>query len=466
MLLDYCLISILLLLGHLLRSQWRLLQYIYLPSSIIAGFLGLIGGDQFLAILPFDHQESGELSLAAYPSLLISILFATLFMGGSKEPLRVREMLNRAGDTFFYNLASEVGQYAIALLFGLAVLAPLFPELNPGFSLLLPAAFVGGHGTVTAMAQPLLANGWSEALTIGYTFATVGMLSGIVGGMLLVNLGAKRGWTRLVGAADQLPESLRKGFVPVDERRSVGQETVSPIALDPLAWHIALVLTAYGIAQFAHAYLLEASDNLAFPLFALALLAGAALQKGLDAVGLGGYVDRSLMERIGSTLSDYLVAFGVASISMRVVVDHAVPLLIMSVLGIVYSAALPWLLGRRMFRNFWFERSLFVYGWNTGTVGIGIALLRVVDPRQRSRTLADFGFAYLGISFVAITIIVGLPELVVRGYIAAPAISLGAAFLLCLFLSRYLFGWYSGPPDRIRPGEEQSDELLSGRGAS
>ncbi len=458
MLLDYCLISILLLLGHLLRSQSRLLQRIYLPTPIIAGLLGLFGGEQFLAILPFHHQADGALALAAYPSVLVSLLFATLFMGGKKKSAPARVVLRRAGDTFFYNLASELGQYAVALLCGVVLLAPLFPELNPGFSLLLPAGFVGGHGTVTAMAQVFQENGWPEALTIGYTFATVGMLSGILGGMLMINLGTRCGWTRLVRTADELPESLRKGFVPVGERKSIGEETVSPIALDPLAWHIALVLTAYGIAHFANVQIRTVfGDHLVVPMFALALLAGAVLQKSLDAAGLGGYVDRPVMERIGSTLSDYLVAFGVASIKIDVVVQHAVPLAIMCGLGIAYSVGLFWFVGRRMFHNFWFERSIFVYGWNTGVVGIGIALLRVVDPRLRSRTLEDFGLAYIGISFIAITIIVTLPQLVVRGYVGIPGVVLAAAFVLCLLLSRYLFGWFSGPADQIRPGEEDSE---------
>ena len=66
--------------------------------------------------------------------------------------------------------------------------------------------------------------------------------------------------------------------------------------------------------------------------------------------------------------------------------------------GIVYSGAVLWFAGRRSFRNFWFERSLFTFGWNTGVVGTGVALLRVVDPRLRSGTLEDYGLAYLFIA--------------------------------------------------------------------
>ena len=204
-----------------------------------------------------------------------------------------------------------------------------------------------------------------------------------------------------------------------------------------------------GMAVLLHvvifASMIVAFDYSRPAIFTPLAISATLVQKVLDFAGLGGFVDRSLMERIGSTISDYLVAFGVASISIRVVIDHTVPLLLMSALGIAYSVGLLRIVGPRMFRDFWFEKGLFVYGWNTGTVGIGIALLRVVDPRQRSRALADFGLAYLGISFAAIAIIVALPQLVVRGYTTYSAAALAAGFLVCLALSRSLLGWRSGP---------------------
>ncbi len=51
------LISILLLISHLLRNRIKLLQNIYVPSSIIAGLLGLLGGSQFLDILPLQPMK-------------------------------------------------------------------------------------------------------------------------------------------------------------------------------------------------------------------------------------------------------------------------------------------------------------------------------------------------------------------------------------------------------------------------
>ena len=72
--------------------------------------------------------------------------------------------------------------------------------------------------------------GWNDVLSVVATFATAGLLSGIVGGMVFINLGARLGWTRLVASANELPEGLRVGFLPDEEQTSLGRETVSPLA--------------------------------------------------------------------------------------------------------------------------------------------------------------------------------------------------------------------------------------------
>ncbi|UCD29435.1 MAG: hypothetical protein JSV03_02835 [Planctomycetota bacterium] len=460
--LDFGLMSILLVIAHLLRSRIKVLQNTFMPSSIIAGFLGLIGGWQFLDWLPFSTAANNEDSLPAmvqYPGFLIVIIFATLFMGRRKQQrMSIATLTKSVGDTFFYNLGSLIGMYGLALLFGFFVLARLFPDLHAGFALMLPAGFVGGHGTATVIGD-FFANTktgqWNEALTIGYTFATVGLLAAVFGGMLIINIAARRGWTRVVRSTRDMPMSFKRGFVPEAEQVSMGLETVNPLALDPLTWHIALVLIAFAVAYYVNNLAADIlHGNYMIPVFCLSLLAGALIQKLLDLVKLGQYVDRRIMTRIGSSVSDYLIAFGVASIRITVVIEYAFPLLVMILLGIIYCVGLFWFVGRRIFRNFWFERSIFVYGWNTGVVGLAILLLRVVDPKIKTPTLGDFGLAYLFVAIVEIGTISVLPILVAGGNILVPGIVLTVGFLVSIYLSRYLVGWFPQPADALREGEK------------
>ena len=159
------------------------------------------------------------------------------------------------------------------------------------------------------------------------------------------------------------------------------------------------------------------------------------------------------MGRIGSSTSDFLIAFGVASIKLGVVLQYWQPLLVMSLFGVAYSVFLLWFVGRRIFRNFWFERSVFVYGWNTGVVAIGITLLRVVDPRLKTRTLEEFGLAYVLISFVEIGMLVTVPLLVAKGFVLIPALVLAALAVGTILLSRIFVGWFRNPADEMREGE-------------
>lgn len=451
MFLDFGLISILLVGAHLLRSRVRILQDLYLPASVMAGLVGLLGSQQALGFLPFHKDDKGAEIIGSYPGLLVVVLFATLFMGYRKKEPGGRPMLGGVADTFFYNLASELGQYGLALLFGLAVLPLLFPGLNEKFALMLPAGFAGGYGTSYVIGSAL---DWDDAATIGYTFATVGLLVGTFGGMALINIAVRLGWTRLVQSPHDLPDSVRRGFLPPAERSSLGEETVSPIALDPLTWHVALVLMACGLAVLinnqAKVWLPRIVE---LPLFALSMLVGAVMQQLLNRAGLGTFVDRRIIVRIGSTASDYLIAFGIASIKLDKVVDYALPLVVMSLFGTIYSVALLLYLGRRMLHNYWFERGLFVYGWNTGILGTSVTLLRIVDPKLQSRTLEDYGLAYVAIAPIDIALLVFLPPLVRDGVILLPALVLVAATLVCILVSRSIVGWFPQAADRPRVGE-------------
>lgn len=63
----------------------------------------------------------------------------------------------------------------------------------------------------------------------------------------------------------------------------------------------------------------------------------------------------------------------------------------------------------------WFERQLFTWGWATGAVATGIALLRIVDPKLNSRTLEDFSLAYLPVIPVEVAAVTFAPLLVLGG---------------------------------------------------
>ena len=62
-----------------------------------------------------------------------------------------------------------------------------------------------------------------------------------------------------------------------------------------------------------------------------------------------------------STATDLLVAFGVASIKLGVVIKYAVPLIVLVVAGIILTVVMVFYLGRRLHRKDWFEKLSLIH---------------------------------------------------------------------------------------------------------
>src|SRR5690625_4107257 len=88
-LVDFSIISGLLLVGVLLRAIIVLIQKSFMPASIIAGMLGLILGLYALDILPFTEL------IGSYPGLLIAFVCAALPFSTGK--FKVKEVIGKVG---------------------------------------------------------------------------------------------------------------------------------------------------------------------------------------------------------------------------------------------------------------------------------------------------------------------------------------------------------------------------------
>ncbi|MCL1994069.1 MAG: hypothetical protein FWG66_14075 [Spirochaetes bacterium] len=407
MVLDFAFAAMLLFLAKLVRSRIRFVQRLYIPSAVIAGLLGLFFGPQFLDIIPFSGQ------IATYPFLLIVFLFSSLFIG-NKAGTSVKKIFSDVGDTFAINLAVQVLFFGVFVLVAPFILAALFPGLHPWFALLVPTGFIGGHGYAAAIGGALIGGGWEDALTIGQTFATIGLLTGVIGGVILINFAVRKGATRFVKSMTDVSDDIRTGLVAEESRESMGSSTVNPMSIDPLGWHLVPILIAFAGGYYATNFL-NSILPISAPMMSVAMICGVIMNLVLRLLRLNNYVDKKIVTRIGSTSTDFLVTFGVSAISITVVVEFALPIIFMSILAVLFT--LLWLafISRRLFRKFWFERGIFIYGYTNGVVATGVTLLRVVDPEFRSKTLEDYGTAYALIGIIEVVLISLLPILIMQG---------------------------------------------------
>lgn len=93
-----------------------------------------------------------------------------------------------------------------------------------------------------------------------------------------------------------------------------------------------------------------------------------------------------------------------------------------------------------LMKDCWFEKAIFTWGWFTGTMAMGIALLRVADPKMRSRCLDNYALAYLFIAPVEISLITFAPVAFLNGYgLMFTGICLAAG--LAVLATAYIKGW-------------------------
>ena len=389
----FSILSVLLVLGKLLRVRLPILQRLYLPSSVIGGLLGLA---VFTAL---GDRMPGEWlgAMRRMPGFLINVIFATLFLGRAAPTFG--RLVRIAFPQLCLGQILAWGQYVVGLGVAGFLLAPAF-GLPPAFGNLVEMGFEGGHGTVGGMADSLKSFGWADGIALGYTMATVGMILGIVIGMMLVQWAYRRGFVKSVRSFEMRREYERKGLHLRGARPSAGLQTVYCDSVDSLAWHVAIVglavligfLMLKGFQMAECALLPDAKTRIfqGFPLFPLCMVGGVLLQLGAKAMRQDLLVDRAQMERISGASLDYLVLAAVATIRLDVVMANAAPLALLIVAGTVWTVGVVLFVAPRIFKDAWFERAIAEFGQAMGVTATGLMLLRTVDPENKTPAAASF----------------------------------------------------------------------------
>lgn len=436
---DFAIISGLLLIGQLMRAKIKIIQQLFIPPSLLAGFLGLIFGPNGLGWLPISS------AMVAYAGILIALVFGGLGLGMGK--IAFSEIKHRIGGLWVYSQNGILMQWGIAALLGPCLLNLIWPDLSRGFGAILAIGYYGGHGTAAAVGASFSNLGWDEATSLGMTVATVGIIASIVGGLILIKWATRKKYTQFITDFKNLPQELRTGLLPEDKRESLGTATTSPISIESFTLHLSIIfLIAFGGYMFSM-WIKGMNPKLELPVFSCAFLSGLIFQQLLSAMKAKRYVCPVTVSRLGSTFTDYLVAFGVAAIKLDVVVKYAAPLLIIVALGMLVVAFTSLYLGHKMLKTYWAEKSIFCWGWWTGTMAMGIALLRIVDPKFQSKSLDDITMSYLPIAPLEILLITFAPIIFMSGWNLWLSLACLGATATCLFVSHRI-GWWRDPKEK------------------
>lgn len=276
---------------------------------------------------------------------------------------------------------------------------------------LIEIGFEGGHGTATGMRDVMTRLGFNEGADLAVGIATVGLVSGIIVGIALINWGVRNGKTEILKNDVQLSIDEQRGLFRKDEYYSAGKMTSRPASVEPLSLHIAIMALAILIgwlileglrwiehATYASIMIGENTPLEIFsyvPLFPMALIGGVILQLIAKALGVSHVIDPQMMLRIQGWALDFLVISAIATVSIKAVGENLGAFLVLSVGGIVINLVLFLWLTPRVIGRFWFERGIGDLGQSMGVTATGVILMRITDPDASSPAFEAFGYKQL-----------------------------------------------------------------------
>lgn len=406
--------GLLLLAGKVVRDRVRLFRSLFIPSSVIAGCFALLLGPQVLGVVirriaGSDHLLANGVIPAevlevwsSMPGILISVVFASLFLG--KRIPGIRDIWLKAGPQVAFGQAVAWGQYVLGLVCALLILGPLF-GMDPMSGALIEIGFEGGHGTAAGLAGTFESLGFPEGADMAMGLATFGLVAGVAAGTIMVNWAARTGRIAATSPLEKAREEAAR-LSEFDERETAETPASSDVTTDPLSLHIGIVglAIAIGWLLLEGLVLLEqvSWQRLGLPgimryvpLFPMAMIGGIMIQLLMDRIGHTSSIDRRLMNHISGASLDFIIVAALGTLSLAALGDNIGPFAILALVGISWNVLAFLLLAPRIIPSFWFERGIGDFGQSTGMTVTGLLLIRVCDPQNRSGAMESFGYKQL-----------------------------------------------------------------------
>lgn len=436
-LLDFCIVGCLLILGTISRRYVPFFQTYLIPASLVAGFAGLLLGPELLHWIPFTTERMGAY---VYHLLAFTFICVGLFKTERKHSWGVVNL-------GFMQVSIMLLQGIVGLGIALVVAATFVPDFQPATGILLPLGFAMGPGIAYSIGQSWSAYGFPGAGSFGLTFAAVGFLFAYFWGMLLVNREIKK------EGAPPIPPYIRTGVRSPDHYPVGSLQTFSAAAVEPFAIHLALVGAIYVATYWLTGLMAEGLTRIGMAAeipvlwsfhFIFANLIALATRRFILKGNRGAWIDNRTVHRMAGTFAEFLIAASIMAISLSIAFRFVVPMVLICVLGgLVTFFFLKWTCSL-LFKKHTFERFTGIFAEMTGTISSGLALLKVIDPDYEtpvpqelvlsSGMALTFGFPLL--------ILINLPFTVFDGSTSGFLIVLGIMVVYLALIAAAWYGYY------------------------
>ena len=368
---DFAWASGLLIIGLFLRAKVGFLQKMFIPVAVVGGLVGLLLGSEVLGkFCPYYIHWSDNVIGFANP--LLAILFVTQFIALSFD----RKMIKKCSLIFLISATVIAAQVLSAMGLGKVF------GLPDGAALLPFGAFYGAHGipqVIAGIYDTLGYWNYDEASAFGTTYATIGMLYGIIVGIVILNYGIRKGWVTAEKSGNLSKEDYT-GILDKENRFKFMTAYTSDIAFDPLTLHfgivLAIMLVAYGLLQILHMVPLFSGFAIYVPAILVSLVFGVVIKRTPAAQ----FIDNESLAHVGTLALEYLIITAIATMKLDVIMNNAAAILTISFAGLILTTIILMVLPKLWLKQNWLENAMVMFGAWTGSTATGMMLLRIADP--------------------------------------------------------------------------------------
>jgi ESS family glutamate:Na+ symporter len=380
----------------LIRRWSSPLRKLFIPTAVIGGFLILGLGPEGMGRLLGGTGLFPENVFAVWrqlPGVLVTVMSASLLLGEHLPPLK--KLWSISGSHVIMAGVLSMGQFAIGGILVWLLLAPIF-GINSKAGALIEMSFAGGHGTLAGLTPVLQQYGVGDLLNVGLGLATVGIVSGIVVGTTLVNYAIR---SPSIPVVRQNPTSPDEDFdidhhlprpddQPMSEWKGMTQVMAAAVFLG-----VTIAVAMALLALFRMVFHLAGSGFFdKFPLFPFTFPAAVLVQLCARRFDFEWAVNRRAVEGLGGIAIDGVITCAVGTLSLGSIGANIGPLIILAVAAIGWSVFLALVIGRRIFRQHWFEHSIAEFGESQGMLACGLVMVDMVDPSRLTNVIRGYSY--------------------------------------------------------------------------
>lgn len=383
--------SSMLLAGILLRAKVSLFREMMVPSSVIAGVLGIL----FMNLVSAAGVNVGT-DFEMF-STIVNHLFTISFIS-----ISLTSTPKENGNTAKNVVKGAVGLgmvwcflYAVTPLIATGVVS-LFGGaygMDRVYGMLIQFAYCQGPGQSAAYGALFEQFGWENAAMVAIAFSAVGFVAAFLVGVPAARLGISRGLAKNCGRIDS---ATQKGYYKKAEQTELMvKDTTCSSNIETLSFHFALIGLCYILAVLISRVL-----GL-LPGFLGTSMEGMMFMNGMYAAYLVKWLMRklrleflqenTLQGKITGWTADYLVVCAFMAVSVHIISRWILPILLVCAVTTAVTFLVCFYFGQRFGGENDFERTLGLYGTCTGTVPSGISLVRIADPNFRTTTSIELG---------------------------------------------------------------------------